>query len=121
MEVRAFVAGVNGFVSKSATQEELLSAMKRVVSGAMHFSTEAIGRLARGAGTHGHGGLEQQLSAREVQVAKLLAQGRSNQEIGQLLHISAKTVSVHKHNIFSKLSVANLRQLIDLLESEIIV
>lgn len=47
------------------------------------------------------------LTARELEVLRLVAQGRSNREIGQVLFISAKTVSVHVSNLLAKLQAAS--------------
>jgi NarL family two-component system response regulator LiaR len=51
-----------------------------------------------------------QLTEREIDVLRLLAQGQSNQEIAQHLHISTTTVRSHVSNIMMKLGVANRTQ-----------
>ena len=53
------------------------------------------------------------MSAREVQVLRLVATGKSNKEIGSVLQISARTVSTHLSNIFLKLNVGSRGELAD--------
>ncbi len=57
-------------------------------------------------------GLEESLSPREIEILKLVCQGRSNQEIAGQLVLSVGTVKFHIHNIFGKLSVRDRPQAI---------
>ena len=63
-----------------------------------HAGNETAARTGRGASAHG-------LTARELEVLRLLAAGHSNREVGELLFISPTTVARHVANIFSKLGV----------------
>jgi DNA-binding NarL/FixJ family response regulator len=56
--------------------------------------------------------LYEQLSHREKEVLKLLAEGRSNREIAELLTLSAKTVMAHRSNIMEKLDIHNRTELV---------
>ncbi|ARJ40709.1 DNA-binding response regulator [Pantoea alhagi] len=86
----AQAAGAAGYIVKSQSMPQLLSAILAVLGGKMVFAADisAAGALP--------------LTGKEQQVLSLLAQGLSNLQIAQQLHISNKTVSTHKKNILEK-------------------
>ncbi len=102
-------AGAAGYIPKDATASELLTAMRTVVSGGTYLSPALTGvavqdyvRLARG--EHDTSELDK-LSAREREVLQLISEGHSSASIARLLHISARTVDTHRHNIMRKLNI----------------
>ncbi len=91
---RALVAGASGFVVKDTPARQLADAVRRVHSGLRVVDpTLAADSLAVG---------ESPLTAREVEVLVLIAEGRSNAEIAARLVISAATVKTHINNLFGK-------------------
>lgn len=102
-------AGAAGYVLKDATFPELLSAIETVVGGGTYLSpsltnvaVEDYVRLARG--QHDTSELDK-LSTREREVLQLIAEGHSSSNIARQLHISARTVDTHRHNIMQKLDI----------------
>ncbi len=95
---RAVKAGAKGYVLKDARREELLDCIRRVSRGETCIPQSLVEKLA--AGVSG-----ETLTGRELAVLTLLAQGRSNKEIGVNLYISETTVKAHLRSIFQKLNV----------------
>ncbi|MFN3733186.1 response regulator [Comamonas testosteroni] len=104
---RCLQAGASGFVSKSESIETLTKAVKTVADGYVFFPKSAMPLLGK---AKAEGGLDD-LTDRELQILKLLAEGFSNAEIAARLSLSNKTVSGHKVNIQTKLSVDSVIEL----------
>ena len=104
---RCLQAGASGFVSKSEPIETLTKAVKTVADGYVFFPKSAMPLLGK---AKAEGGLDD-LTDRELQILKLLAEGFSNAEIAARLSLSNKTVSGHKVNIQTKLSVDSVIEL----------
>ncbi|WP_416637977.1 helix-turn-helix domain-containing protein [Pseudomonas sp. OHS18] len=68
-------------------------------------------RLLQHSGGKGRAQCLALLSAREIEIARWVARGKTNWEIGQILHISDKTVKTHMQNIFSKLQATSRAQI----------
>jgi DNA-binding NarL/FixJ family response regulator len=95
----ALDAGVNGFVLKEAPMDDLLRAMKSVASGGTYVDPVLAGTLAASS----VGNKLPELTHRERDVLRLLADGLSNEEIGKKLFISAETVRTHVRKAMDKL------------------
>lgn len=95
---RALQAGAMGYLLKDAVPEELIRVIHEVHQGRRAIATSIDARLAARSGEH-------PLTAREVEVLRLLVQGMRNKEIGARLSISEETVRVHLKSIFVKFSV----------------
>ncbi|KOC30214.1 LuxR family transcriptional regulator [Comamonas testosteroni] len=106
---RCLQAGASGFVSKSESIETLTKAVKTVADGYVFFPKSAMPLLGK-AKVKAESGLDD-LTDRELQILKLLAEGFSNAEIAARLSLSNKTVSGHKVNIQTKLSVDSVIEL----------
>lgn len=111
-----FRAGAAGYVLKKAVGAELVSAIRAVHQGGafLHPSVAAAvvaGFVGRDGERGEHEGLDK-LSEREIQVLKLVAEGRSNQEIADLLFLSVKTVMGHRANVMQKLGLHNRTDLV---------
>ena len=92
----ALQAGAMAYLVKSVQREELLTAIRKAAAGQRHIPAEVAARLAdRVAGS--------QLSAREVEVLRLLVSGRRNREIAAALTITEGTVKLHVSSILEKL------------------
>lgn len=92
--------GASGFVLKTAPLAELLDAIRRVAAGGMAFSI----RPRAGAGLA-------RLSERELDVVRLVVEGRSNDEIGARLGIGPKTVESHLRRLFERFDLASRTEL----------
>lgn len=111
--MRALRAGVNGYVTKDVTPEMLISAIRRVASGAMFLSPNIAESLAlRVALQNDDEPLHKRLSRRELAVFGMLADGKTINEIAQRLTLSAKTVSAHKLSVLRKLNIRNVAELV---------
>jgi DNA-binding NarL/FixJ family response regulator len=92
--------GASGFVLKTAPIAELLDAIRRVAAGGLAFSVRP----------RGGGGLAR-LSERELDVVRLVVDGRSNDEIGARLGIGPKTVESHLRRLFERFDLASRTEL----------
>ena len=104
-------AGASGYVLKSATKEELVRAIRAVHQGSGFLQAEVTKPLLRRLVADAKVEAERtNLSVREVEVLELLAEGRSNREIGKVLHISDETVKTHLRHIYEKLGASDRAQ-----------
>ncbi len=92
--------GASGFVLKTAPLAELLDAIRRVAAGGLAFSVRP----------RGSGSIDR-LSERELDVVRLVVDGRSNDEIGARLGIGAKTVESHLRRLFERFDLASRTEL----------
>lgn len=109
-------AGAAGYIVKKAAATELVSAIRAVHSGEFFLYPSAAKALVdrylrEGDGDEGERGLNE-LSDRETEVLKLLAEGHSNREIAELLRLSEKTVTSHRSSIMEKLDIHNRTELV---------
>lgn len=107
-------AGAKGFVLKHAAFEELVLAISNVLRGNTYLSSDIVDVVVNDyvrnlASTDSPA--YNQLTNRERQVLKLLAEGNSIKEIGSTLNVSAKTVETHRINIRDKLGIESLAEL----------
>ncbi|MGO2110514.1 MAG: response regulator [Pseudoclavibacter sp.] len=110
----AIDAGASGYVLKSAPADEILEAVRRVAAGEVALAPAVAARLVAqtrrsrakpGAGRSESSSAMRVLSARETEVLRLVALGRSNAAIGRDLFIGEATVKTHLSHIFEKLEV----------------
>ena len=109
---RAIRAGANGFVSKRKDLGEIYNAVEMILTGYSFFPSETLSFIHH-LGSRTGAAVDMPLSNREVTVLRYLANGLSNKEIADQLLLSNKTISAHKSNIFSKLGVQSIVELID--------
>jgi DNA-binding NarL/FixJ family response regulator len=93
---RALRAGAAAYLLKNTPKKELISVIRSVHSGRRHIPAEVAGRLAEHVGDEG-------LTARELEVLRLLRDGNRNKEIAAQLAISETTVNFHIKNLVDKL------------------
>ena len=96
--LRAIKAGTKAYLLKDARREELLDCIRKVNRGETCIPASLVEKLAAGLSS-------ESLTGRELNVLELLAQGKSNKEIGVNLYISETTVKSHLRSIFRKLNV----------------
>lgn len=100
----AIQAGASGFLSKTASSQELVTAIRMVHSGRRMLSADATDALIRGQQAN-HPGSD--LTPRERDVLQAMSLGMSNQDIAAQLVIAVPTIKFHITNILSKLQVDN--------------
>lgn len=103
---RALAAGAHGYVSKTATPEQLIDAIHAVNRGEQVIPPGAEALIAAGDGEPARA-----LTRRELQVMELLANGMTNREIAVQLEISLKTVDTHRGHVLKKLGLRNNSEL----------
>ena len=108
----AIFAGACGYLLKDASIDELMSGIRAAAAGESLVSpaiaTKVLQRLrATNPSEHEATRINSELSARELQVLKLIANGKDNGQIALDLHISPKTVKNHISNILMKLQIEN--------------
>jgi NarL family two-component system response regulator LiaR len=107
----AIKAGALGYLLKNTTPERLLNAIRDVHQGKPSLSSDIAKKLMRELQhTSDLPPTEEPLTAREMDVLRLVAQGLSNQEIAERLVIGEGTVRTHVSNILAKLHLANRTQ-----------
>ena len=95
---RALRAGAKAYLLKDAPREELLECIRAVHEGKTWIPPAVAAKLAERVSSSG-------LTAREQEVLQMMVAGKSNKEIGVLLHISEGTVKTHVNHILEKMSV----------------
>lgn len=113
--LEAFDAGTDGYCIKDASREELMIAVDSVLQGKPYISPDISDQVIEGY-LSGRKTLKKEsrwdsVTQREREVLKLLAEGYTNKEIGDFLHISVKTVEKHRANLIGKLDLHNVAQL----------
>jgi DNA-binding NarL/FixJ family response regulator len=112
---RAVRAGARGFVHKRETTEELLRAIRHVLSGQIYLSEKVAAAKIRQ--FFGHSSIRpgsplEQLSDRELEVLQLIGQGRSTRQIASALHLDIKTIETYRSRIKIKLKLSNSNELV---------
>lgn len=100
--------GADGYLLKNSTKDELMKALRIVQSGGTYFS-EDVQSILEKADPVSKGTLDNyNLTEREIEIIKLIAEGYSNKQIGEKLFISHRTVDTHRTNLMNKLDVHNV-------------
>jgi len=107
---RALQAGALGFIPKRSAPEEMLKAVQQVAQGKMCIDPAIAQQLAMQK-LSGSDNLLDVLSQREFEVFRLLAEGKTVNDIAGILSLSPKTVGTHHTNIKQKLDVSNSAEL----------
>lgn len=105
---RMIKAGASGYVLKSATHDELVTAIETVMDGGNYFSQEVVHIMAQSIASDGDDDDEVVLSFREREVLHYVAKEYTNQEIADTINIGLRTVETHKRNLIKKLRVKNV-------------
>lgn len=111
-------SGVDGYLHKDSEKSTLIDAIRMVYKGGRYFN-EAITSLVfedfykhEKTGKPKEKKLSQDLTKREHEILELVAEGKSNREVGETLFISVKTVETHKTHILEKLGLRNTAELV---------
>ncbi|SRR5258706_265345 len=109
--IRALKAGASGFLSKESANEELLSAVHKILSGRKYISSAIADRLAETVGELGEIPSHELLSDREMQVLQLIASGKTVSQIAGEISLSVNTISTYRTRILEKISLHNNAEL----------
>jgi DNA-binding NarL/FixJ family response regulator len=112
---RALRAGARGYLMKDAGSARLLEVIRLVLSGQTCVSPQMSARILdamTGRRPRGSASPIEKLSDREFEVFRLLGNGKSTKEVAQALHLSTKTVDVHRGHIKEKLQLKNATSLL---------
>jgi DNA-binding NarL/FixJ family response regulator len=114
--INAIKAGVNGYLSKDASGEELMDAIKIISEGGECYSKlvseNFLKSYVKKYKSEQSLFENKTLTQREIEILKLAAVGLTNKEIADKLFISSKTVDCHKNNIVQKLKLKNTAEMV---------
>jgi len=103
---QAMQAGARGYVLKDAPGKDIVLAIDTVMAGGIYYSAAVARQLARPAAQ------DNQLTSREQEVLRHIANGESNKQIAKALDLSVRTVETHRLNIKRKLGIEGQAELI---------
>lgn len=109
--VRALRSGASGYLTKGSAADELLNAIRKVLSGGRYVSSSLAERLADSLGDNAERPLHESLSNREYQVLRLIGSGKTTTEIAAEVSLSVKTISTFRTRILSKMRMKNNAEL----------
>jgi DNA-binding NarL/FixJ family response regulator len=112
---RVLRAGGRGYIMKHEGGQKLMAAIRRVLQGQIYVSERISAKILEvfsGQRPQGTASPLEQLTDREFEVFELLGQGRSSRQIAEQLHLSVKTVEVHRAHIKQKLKVQTATELV---------
>jgi two-component system response regulator NreC len=105
-------AGASGYVLKDAAAPELVQAIRQAAKGEVYLSPDVSRLVVKEEGRAEIKTVSQELTNREREICKLLAEGHTVPEIATMLGISRKTVDVHKTRLMKKLDIHNRAELV---------
>ena len=112
LAAEAFRRGASGYLLKTSAVSELVDAVREVLRGGSYISP-ALGQGRPDSARRARRSKPRRvLTARQQEVLQLLAQGRSMKEIGELLHLTPRTVAFHKYRMMELLQLRNSAELI---------
>ncbi len=109
--VKKFLSlGAKGYLTKNTTKSELISAIHAVYKGEVYIASEIKDRYFASL-LNVDDNEKKELTMKEIEIVKLIAQGQTSKEIADALFVSPRTVETHRHNILKKLDLPNAAQL----------
>jgi len=111
--LRYLNAGASGYLNKGSSEEEMKQALKSMMVSGKYITQNIKDKILDSYISKKPINPLEQLSNREIEVARLLIKGYGNMEISDMLNIKKSTVSTFKNRIFEKLEIDNLADLID--------
>jgi DNA-binding NarL/FixJ family response regulator len=112
---RALRAGARGYIMKEAGGENLLAAIRQVLRGEVYVSQKMSARILDNLSSRrprGSSSPIEKLTDREFEIFQLIGRGHSTRDIAEQLHLSPKTVDVHRAHIKEKLSLTDATALV---------
>jgi two-component system, NarL family, invasion response regulator UvrY len=108
---RMFSNGASAFINKELSPDILVQAIQAAYKGKRYFTPTQAGLFADQLAARSRGGQHQELTDRELQVLRLIAQGKTKDEMAKVLDISKNTISNHRVNILRKLNLHNTAEI----------
>lgn len=110
---RILDAGASGYITKGTCLDEMVQAIRKVAAGERYFSAEIALSLAKNWANRDKAGVSpfDLLSRREIQLVQMIADGKSNQDIADIMGIAISTLSTYRYRIYNKLEIENDVQL----------
>jgi DNA-binding NarL/FixJ family response regulator len=112
---RVLRAGGRGYIMKQEGGRKLLAAIRQVLAGQVYVSEKMSAKILdvfSGRRTESSGSPVEKLSDREFEVFQLIGEGRGTRDVAELLHLSVKTVEVHRAKIKQKLQLRSATDLV---------
>jgi two-component system invasion response regulator UvrY len=109
--VRALRSGASGYLTKGSAADELLCAIRKVLSGGRYVSSSLAERLADSLDDNAERPLHAALSNREYQVLRMIGSGKTTTEIADEMSLSVKTISTFRTRILRKMRLKNNAEL----------
>ena len=100
--IRVLKAGASGYLTKDSAPEELVKAVKQIVSTGRYISPAVADKLAENINRNSSEQLHESLSDREFEVLKMIGSGKTVSEIAQILSLSVNTISTYRVRILEK-------------------
>jgi DNA-binding NarL/FixJ family response regulator len=113
--IQAISAGVDGYLLKEDTDDELFTAIDTVRNGGIYLSPNIASGLTKAFITscrRGPGSRVDPLTTREKEILKLIVEGHTSKDISEMLHISLRTTQHHRANIQKKLMIKKMPDLV---------
>ncbi len=104
--LRSFKLGAAGYLTKASVADEMLTAVRKALGGGKYVSAVLAEKLAAALGDDQVQALHETLSARELEVLRLVATGQTIKEIAAALSLSEKTIGTYRSRISEKLSLS---------------
>jgi two-component system, NarL family, invasion response regulator UvrY len=108
---RVLKAGASGYMNKESAPEELIKAIRKVLAGGRYVSPALAEKLILDLNADAERPVHETLSAREFEVLRMIASGKTVSQIAEELHLSAATVSTYRARILEKMNMTTTAEL----------
>jgi DNA-binding NarL/FixJ family response regulator len=105
MAIRMLRRGTSGYLSRSSSTNELITAIHKVAGGRKHISNRIAEKLAFEVDLYAPKPFHHRLSDRERQVMFMIAEGKTMREIAESLNLSYKTIATYRARVFEKMNM----------------
>lgn len=110
--------GARGYITKNSSHKEVFMAIDVVMKGGIYICTEIKDIITEQVINNEADAPDvRNLSFREIEIVKFLKEGLTSKEIAEKIHVSCRTVEVHRHNILKKLQLKNTSSLINFINT----
>ena len=109
--VRALRSGASGYLTKGSASDELVHAIRKVLSGGKYINSSLAEKLADALDSHAEEKLHETLSNREYQVLRMIGSGKTATRIALEMSLSVKTISTFRGRILHKMRMKNNAEL----------